>query len=69
MLPRLGGKPGVEVEVTSLPREEYRREDYISSGLPAAPAVMINDEVVVQGADIPEDRLLALLAARLTKEV
>lgn len=64
MLPRLGGEPGVKVEVTSLPREEYRREDYLRSGLPAAPAIMIDDEVVAQGADIAEDRLLALLAAR-----
>jgi hypothetical protein len=65
MLPRLGGIEGVKVEVTSLPREEYRDDRYRRLGLPAAPAIMIDDEVVVQGVDIAEERLRELLAARL----
>ena len=65
MLPRLGGIEGVKIEITSLPREEYRTENYRRSELPAAPAMMIDDEVVTQGADIKEERLLELLASRL----
>ncbi|MFZ5587636.1 MAG: NEPxGxxU motif selenoprotein TsoC [Thermodesulfobacteriota bacterium] len=52
MPPRLGREPGIKVDATALPREECRREGYISSGLPAAPAIMINDEVVIQGAGL-----------------
>ncbi len=65
MLPRLGGIEGVKIEITSLPREEYRTENYRRSELPAAPAMMIDDEVVTQGADFEEDQLKALIAGRL----
>lgn len=65
MLPRLGGTQEVEVEVTSLPREEYRTENYRRSELPAAPAIMIDDEVITQGADIEENQLKALIAGHL----
>lgn len=64
-MPRLGSAQNIAVEVTSLPREEYHREGYIRSGLPAAPAIMIDEEVLIQGADLEEELLLALLAARL----
>ena len=65
MMPRLGSKQGLEVEITSLPRQDYRKDDYLRSGLPLAPAIMVDDEVVVQGADVSEDSLQALLPARL----
>lgn len=65
MLPRLGEIEEVKVGITSLPREEYRTEKYRQSGLPAAPAIMIDEEVVTQGADLTEERLRELLAARL----
>lgn len=64
MLPRLGGLNGVEVEVVSKTRAEYQNEQYQRSGLPPAPAVMINDEVVVQGGPIDEERLRDLIANR-----
>jgi hypothetical protein len=65
MLPRLGGTERVKIEITSLPREEYRSEEYRRLGLPAAPAVMIDDAGGAQGAGITEERLRELLAARL----
>lgn len=64
MLPRLGGMSGVEVEAVSKPREEFQGEVYRQSGLPPAPAVMIDDEVVVQGGPITEERLRELIAVR-----
>lgn len=64
MLPRLGGLDGVEIEVISKPRAEYQGELYRRSGFPPAPAVMLDDEVVVQGGPITEERLCDLIAAR-----
>lgn len=61
----MGGIEGVKIEITSLPREEYRSDAYRRSGLPAAPAIMIDDEVVTQGQDISGDNLRQLLAAHL----
>ena len=65
MLPRLGGIQGVKIELTSLPREEYQTENYRRSKMPVAPAIMIDDEVVTQGADFEEGPLKALIAGHL----
>ncbi len=67
MLPRLGALEGVKAETTSLPREEYKSDSYRQSGLPAAPAIMIDDEIVTQGQDMTESHLLELLSTRLTR--
>lgn len=64
MLPRLGCLNGVEIEVVSKPRAEYQDEQYQQSGLPPAPAVMLDGEVVVQGVPINEERLRDLIANR-----
>lgn len=64
MLPRLGDMDGLEIEVVSKPREEFQSEHYRQGGLPLAPAVMIDDEVVVQGGPIAEERLRELIAVR-----
>jgi len=45
-MPRLGEKYEMEVETVSQSREEYQGEAYRAAGLPAAPAVMVGDEVV-----------------------
>jgi hypothetical protein len=65
MVPRLGGKYGVEVETISKPFEEYRTEKYAKSGLPVAPAVMIGEEMVVQGCDADEGELEAAICRHL----
>jgi|GEM_PF-670681 len=59
MTPRLGEKYGIEVEIISKPREAYRSEEYARLGLPVAPAIMIGEEVIVQGKDIDEEELEA----------
>ena len=56
MIPGLGGKYGITVEVISKPREEYAGEAYSKLGLPVAPAIMIGKEVLVQGSDITEEK-------------
>jgi hypothetical protein len=61
MIPRLGEKYGIEIEVISKPRVEYKSGEHIASGLPKAPAIMIDDKVVIEGRDISEQELEAAI--------
>ena len=63
MLPRLGAKYAIEIEVITKPRAEYRME----AG-PKAPAIKIGDEVIVEGRDIEERELENLIEQRLLKK-
>lgn len=54
MMPRLGAKYPVEIDVTSKPKAEYTTDAYFDLDLPVAPAVMVGDEIVVEGQDVPE---------------
>jgi len=53
----LGKKYEIGVEAVSKSREEYQSEAYKAAGLPAAPAVMVDDEVVGQGPEISAEKL------------
>jgi hypothetical protein len=57
MLPRLGEKYNLHIETISKTREAYRTQQYIASGLPAAPAIMLGDELHIQGRPISESDL------------
>ena len=65
MIPRLGEKYKVEIETISKPRQEYRTEEYARSGLPIAPAIMVGDELVVQGCDVAEEKVEAAICRHL----
>ncbi|RJR40769.1 MAG: hypothetical protein C4576_19590 [Desulfobacteraceae bacterium] len=65
MIPGLGERCGVEVEVVSRPREEYASEQYSTLGLPKAPAIMIGEEVVVEKSDISMDALESAIQEKL----
>jgi hypothetical protein len=54
MLPRLGAKYKITIETISKPRADYQTDDYFVLDLPVAPAVMIEDEIIVEGADVSE---------------
>jgi hypothetical protein len=56
-MPRLGEKYELEVEEISKSREEYQSEAYRASGLPPAPAVLMEDELAGQGPGISEEGL------------
>jgi len=62
MIPRLGGKykNAVEIETISKPRQEFRDIEYMKLGLPMAPAVMVGDEIIVQGCEATICRQLNL---------
>nr|WP_244148807.1 hypothetical protein [Desulfonatronum thioautotrophicum] len=50
-------KYDVRIETTSKPKHEYHTDEYYELDLPAAPAVMVNDEIVVEGKDVDEHEL------------
>lgn len=57
MLPRLGSKYDLEIETTSKPKAEYHTDAYYALDLPVAPAMRVEDEIVVEGKDINEEEL------------
>jgi hypothetical protein len=65
MMPRLGEKYQVEIEVISKPNSEYLTDDYFALDLPVAPAVMIGDDILVEGSDISDFELESALCRNL----
>jgi len=65
MVPRLGQKYEFETEVISKPIAAYQTDEYFELDLPAAPAIMVGEEIVVEGADVPEDKLEAVICRHL----
>ena len=55
----------MEIETVSKPYQEYRTEEYAKLGLPLAPAIMVGDELIVQGCDVDEDKLEAAICRHL----
>lgn len=52
MMPSLGTKYPIDIEVISKPKAEYMTDAYFEQDLPVAPAVMVNDEIVVEGQNV-----------------
>jgi hypothetical protein len=65
MMPRLGAKYPIEFDIFSQPLAQYQTDDYFEQDLPVAPAVMVGDEIVVEGSDIAEDKLEAAICRHL----
>jgi hypothetical protein len=65
MMPRLGQKYELEIETISKPNAEYLTDEYFELDLPVASAVMVAEEIVVEGSDIPEDKLEAVICRHL----
>jgi hypothetical protein len=65
MVPRLGQKYAFELEVISKPIADYQTDEYFELDLPGAPAIMVGEEIVVEGADVPEDQLEAVICRHL----
>ena len=65
MMPRLGQRYELEIETISKPKAEYLTDEYFELDLPVAPAVMVAEEIVVEGSDIPEDELEAVICRHL----
>jgi hypothetical protein len=65
MMPSLGRKYSVEIETISKPKAEYLTDEYFALDLPAAPAVMVGEEIVVEGSDVAEEDLEAVICRHL----
>ena len=57
MIPRLGEKYEIEIETIAKPKDDYMTDEYFELDLPVAPAVMVGDEIVVEGTDVSESKL------------
>ena len=65
MASRLGADYPVEFEITSKPRPEYQSAEWEATDLPCAPAIMIGEEVVVEGSDVTEEKVIAEIRRQL----
>ena len=65
MMPSLGEKYAISMETVSKPKAEYLTDEYFELDLPVAPAVMVGDEIVVEGSDISEEELEGALRRHL----
>ena len=65
MMPRLGGKYDIEIEVMSKPKSEYLTDEYFALDLPVAPAIMVGDEIVTEGTDVDDYTVEATICRQL----
>jgi len=65
MASRLGAEYPVEIDTTSKPHAEYQTDEWAETDLPCAPAVMIGDEVLAEGSDVTEEKLLSEIRKQL----
>ena len=65
MMPRLGKKYDVEIETTSKPKAQYLTDEYFAFDLPVAPAIMVGEEIIVEGQDIDDHPVEAAICRNL----
>jgi len=65
MMPRLGKKYDIRIETISKPNDEYTTDEYFELDLPVAPAVMVGEEIIVEGTNISEQKLEDAICKRL----
>ncbi len=61
MIPVLGQKYEIDIEVMSKPKSDYMTDEYFELDLPVAPAVMVGDEVVAEGSDVAQNAIEAAI--------
>ena len=64
-MPRLGKKYDLDIESISKPKEDYMTDEYFELDLPVAPAVMVGDEIVVEGTDVSKKLLEEVICRHL----
>ena len=65
MMPRLGTTYDVTIKVVSKPKAEYQTDEYFALDLPVAPAIMVNNEIVVEGGNVSEEEVEACIRRHL----
>jgi hypothetical protein len=64
-MPRLGATYDIEIEVISKPNAEYLTDEYFALDFPVAPAVMVENEILVEGKDIDDYMVEVAICRRL----
>ena len=65
MMLSLGEQYDVEIETTSKPKAEYLTDEYFAFDLPVAPAIMVGDEIVIEGQDIDDHSVEVVICKQL----
>jgi hypothetical protein len=55
MATSLAAEYPIELEVISKPFAEYRTSEYAATEQPCAPAIMVGDELITEGADVSDE--------------
>jgi hypothetical protein len=65
MMPVLAEKYDVEIDTISKPIAEFNTDEYFELDLPVAPAVMVGEEIVVEGSDVSDEKLESVICKHL----
>jgi hypothetical protein len=65
MMPSLGSKYEIAIEVYSRPKAEYHTDEYFALDIPVAPAIMVGDEIVTEGKDVDDYTIEAVICRQL----
>jgi len=65
MMPRLGDKYDIEIEVISKAKADYMTDEYFALDLPVAPAIMVGDEIITEGKDVDDHSVEAAICKQL----
>jgi hypothetical protein len=68
MMPGLAKRYEIDIEIIEKPKDEYMTDEYFELDLPVAPAVMVGEEIVVEGTDVSEKKLKAIVCKHLGLE-
>lgn len=66
-MPGLGEKYPVEIDIVSKPNAEYMTDAYFELDLPVAPAVMVGDEIVVEGENVSQHKVEVSICRHLKR--
>jgi len=61
----LGQKYALDVETVAKSREAFQAAAYVATGLPAAPAVMVENELAAQGPSLSDEGVEAVIRRHL----
>ena len=65
MIPVLGQKYEIDIEVMSKPKADYMTDEYFELELPVAPAVMVGDDIVGEGSDVAQNAIETAICRQL----
>ena len=61
----MGAEYPINIETISKPKAEYETDEWAETDLPCAPAIIIGEEVVTEGSDVTEEKVVAEIRKQL----